>query len=275
MNENPWKNMTLEDARAYDERKETGPRRAEITVKRRILWNLIKKYLPTDRSVPILDLGGGTGVWAIPLAQEGYDVIIGDVSPGFLARAREKLDDLSLTHKVSLAEMDIRDLGRFQDGHFPLVLALGDPVSYCGDALEALTQIMRITAIDGVLIADVENRYSGAYGRRAETWEDVELVLKQGAAFWPGSDRGSPVRMFTPDELRALVQAAGWEVASMYPSDLLAAILDREVKDKILPNGDVSEETVGRWVDLEEHMRHDIHLLGSGYEIQFVARNTG
>lgn len=273
--QNPWQQMSLEEARAYDERKETGPRRIEVAAKRRVLWDLIRQHLPRDGSVPILDLGGGTGIWSIPLAQAGYDVVLADISPGFLARAKEKLDALDLAGKVTLVEMDICDLGRFADGYFHLVLALGDPLSYCADAEDALRRIRRVTAPDGILIGDVENRYSGDYERRAETWEDIEVVLKNGTAYWAGSHHHSPIRMFTADELQSLAQTTGWEVAGMYPSDLLANILSAEIKGKLLSSGDASEEVISRWANLEEHMRRDRHLLGAGYEIQFVARNAG
>ena len=263
--------MTLDEARAYDERKETGPHRRQVAVKREILWRLIGKYLPDDRSVPILDLGGGTGLWTIPLAQEDYEVVLADISPGFLARAKEKLDRLGLSHRVTIAEMDVDDLSRFDDGTFNLVLALGDPLSYCTDAERALAEIRRITKRNGILIGDVEGRYGGVDSRRAQTWEDVRRIMQDGIAYWPGSDGESPIRLFTPTEMQEMAESSGWSVVDMYASDLVSSLLDQDILDQLI----AADADLGDWIALEESLRAVRHLLGCGREIQFVLRNPG
>lgn len=146
MFENPWQQMTLENARAYDERKESGPSRNRIAVKRALIWRTLRPYLTEDKSQPILDLGGGTGVWAVPLAQEEYQVVLADISEGFLARAKEKAEAAGVAERITFVHADLDDLSRFGDGKFPLILAIGDPLSYCQDAVRALREIHRIAA---------------------------------------------------------------------------------------------------------------------------------
>lgn len=256
-----WRDMSLEDARAYDERKESGAFRQHVQVKRRILWNLISEYLPDNRSAPILDLGGGTGVWAIPLAQAGYHVHLTDISPRFLARAKEKADELGLSDMIGIEEVDICDLTRYEDDSFPLVLALGDPLSYCHDAGKALQEIRRVLRLDGVLIGDVESAYGGIDRRRAESWEDIRRILDEGTAFWPGGT--TAVRMFTPARLQALIGSSGLELKAMYPADLIGLLIER------LGNVEADMEQA---LALEKRFRDDPTLLGCGSEIQFVAR---
>lgn len=44
-----------------------------IEIYNRITWDrTIKLYLPDDRDALILDAGGGTGKWTIPIAELGY-----------------------------------------------------------------------------------------------------------------------------------------------------------------------------------------------------------
>lgn len=50
---NPWKMMTTDEGRAMDKRKERGPNRFQIAIKRRLLWDMIREHLPADRSAPI------------------------------------------------------------------------------------------------------------------------------------------------------------------------------------------------------------------------------
>ena len=268
--ENLWVTETLEEARAYDARKESGPFRFSVALKRALLWRLIEPRLPPpDRETPILDLGGGTGVWAIRLAEAGHRVTMLDIAPGYLARAREKIAAADLTGLIAAEQGDICDLSRYAPDAYPVVLALGDPLSYCHDAERALGEILRVTRPGGVLIADVENRYAALRdGRRAESWQDASQVLTQGVARWQGEDDFAPIRAFTPSEIRGVVEGSGWRCESAYPADVLASIVERDMFEDA-----VSERPMDELVALEERLREDASLLGCGTEIQFVARN--
>ncbi len=62
-----------------------------------ILYNMItldniRRFVPEDRDGVILDAGGGTGFWAIQLAEMGYRVVLTDISPGMLDKARARVD---------------------------------------------------------------------------------------------------------------------------------------------------------------------------------------
>ncbi|MDO8587294.1 MAG: methyltransferase domain-containing protein [Armatimonadota bacterium] len=272
---NPWELMTLDEARMYDSRKDCGPLRNQIAIKREIMWRQIRKRLPRNRSLPILDVGGGTGVWAVRLALEGYQVVLADISPGFLERARENAAEHGLSDRITFVRADMVDLGQWGDNEFQFVLAIGDPLSYCSDTNRALAELRRVTKLNGVLVADVENKYGGLDARRAGSWIDIRRILKDGIAYWPGSDM--PVRQYSPGELRNTVEAAGWEIISMEPTDLLARLLQANDVDKLLSakDGVISKSQMHSWVTIESALRKDAHLLGCGTEIQFIARNSG
>jgi hypothetical protein len=55
---NPWREMSSEDGRAMDERKDRGAASRQVALKRELLWALIEPNLPDDLSTPVLDLGG-------------------------------------------------------------------------------------------------------------------------------------------------------------------------------------------------------------------------
>ena len=155
-----------------------------------------------------------------------------------------------------------------------MVLALGDPLSYCSDPRKTFQEIRRVTKKDGFLIGDVENRYGWIYRRRAQTWNDVKRILKEGIAYWPGSDGKSPIKMFSPSELMDVAESTGWEMVGMYPADLIVSLVDKDLITSILANEEMSDNEINQWIALEEELRLNKHLLGCGKEIQFVLRKS-
>ncbi len=265
----PWRIMTLEDGRAMDRRKEHGPNRFFTRVHREVLWRLIRQHLSEDPVDPILDLGGGTGVWSIRLAEVGRRVVLTDVSPGLLACAREKVEAAHLSDRVRIVWADMVDLGDWSDASFPLVLALGDPLSYCDDAERALREALRVTRPGGVLIGDVENRYRTALSeRRARIWTDARRILTGGVARWPEPEHAAAIRTFTPSELREVLTTAGWVVRKMYPSGAVAS----SVSPAVFQAACESDAGLTEVIALEERLREDASLLGAGLDLLFVAR---
>jgi ubiquinone/menaquinone biosynthesis C-methylase UbiE len=277
MSSNSWQRMNIEEARAYDKRKECGPLSSQIAVKRKLLLETIIGNIPHDLTTPVLDLGGGTGAFAIPLALMGHKVILADISDGFLARAGEKIRALGLEDRITLRKVDMVDLSAFPDNRFQLVLAIGDPLSYCGDAEMALWEIRRVTKPGGILIADVENRYRSVWDRRAKSWSDTISALRRGIASWPDASRDNAhVRLFTPDEIECVIHDAGWQIIDLFPSDLLSSLAGEDRIRSLLSEMDISdrETALTEWIDLERTLRQDRDILGCGSEIQFVARNA-
>lgn len=86
-----------------------------------------KVYAHVYRHVPaggrILELNAGTGIDAVALAQRGYQVHATDISPGMLARARDKVERLSLNGQVSVQECSFDQLSQIQAGPFDAVLS--------------------------------------------------------------------------------------------------------------------------------------------------------
>lgn len=266
---NPWEIMSAEQARRWDARKSSGLEHFRVSLKRAALWDLIAPHLPADRDRPVLDLGGGTGVWTVRLAQAGCRVVLADISPGLLAAAAEKLRAANLTERVTLLEVDMDDLSRFGDGQFPLILAVGAPLSYCRDAGNAIRAIHRITAPDGVLIGDGENRYDAAlFRRRAADWHQAKRVLLEGLSHWPDPANPAPIRLFTPTELHHLLTSAGWQVARLCPSDVVTSLVHQEILETIADDEGAFVEALA----LERQLREDSHLLTCGRDVQFVAR---
>ncbi len=73
---------------------------------------------------PVLDLGCGSGIWAVKLAERGWNVTGVDFVPKALRRARERAREAGV--EVRLVEGDVTELGSTGVGSgFPVLLDFG------------------------------------------------------------------------------------------------------------------------------------------------------
>lgn len=86
-----------------------------------------KVYAHVCRHVPpgsrILEMNAGTGLDAVALAQRGYHVCASDISPGMLARARQKVERLGLQEQVEVWERSFTDLAGVEGKPFDAVFS--------------------------------------------------------------------------------------------------------------------------------------------------------
>ena len=80
----------------------------------------IEKFLPEGRSLNILDVGTGTGFFAILLAEKGHRVEGIDLTPAMLEEARRLAKQRNLD--ITFREMDAQNLA-YPDGTFDVVIS--------------------------------------------------------------------------------------------------------------------------------------------------------
>ena len=199
-------------------------------------WHYIEPALPEVDTSTILEAGCGTGRWVMRLAPLGYRMVLSDLSPAMIGYAREKVERLELSDRVTgYYALDICDMHALPDASFDLVLALGGPLTLCRDAGLAAGEFRRVTRPGGYVICDVANRYRTALDlvRENQTGQ-LARVLDAGQFARPD---GLTDHRFGPRELAALFEAHGMEalhVAGVCPFfDLLptaeqVSILDDE-----------------------------------------------
>ena len=91
--------------------------------------HFLKKHFP--KKGLLLDAGGGPGRYTVTLAQQGYQMVLLDMTPANLDFARWQIKRAKLTDKVTgIVEGSIVDLSRFADNTFDGVLCLGGPLSH-------------------------------------------------------------------------------------------------------------------------------------------------
>ena len=120
----------------------------------------IQKYLPIDRpanEVKILDVGAGTGRYAVALSKEGYDVTAVELVKSNLGVLKKK------GSSVKAYQGNAMKLSRFEDNSFDLTLVFG-PMYHLHsfeEKCKALSEAKRVTKKGGIiLIAYYMNDYS-------------------------------------------------------------------------------------------------------------------
>lgn len=83
----------------------------------------LKKHLP--KTGVILDLGGATGVYTFPLAQDGYKMYLADLSPDLIRKAKEKASKANLNNIISCDVVNAIDLSIYENEQFDAILLFG------------------------------------------------------------------------------------------------------------------------------------------------------
>src|SRR5688500_16493579 len=109
-----------------------------------------------DRAPRVLDVGGGSGAWAVPVARLGCAVTVVDNSPNALAALQRRARDAGGAGLVSAVQGDVDALGDVvPNGGAELVLGHGllEVVDDAGAAVAALTAAAAPGGAVSVLVA--------------------------------------------------------------------------------------------------------------------------
>jgi ubiquinone/menaquinone biosynthesis C-methylase UbiE len=154
---------------------------------------ILLRSLPPGRRV-ILDIGGGTGLYAEWLAQLGYDSHLIDITPGHIEVARSKRNG------VSSAEIgDARDLA-WPDASADVILLLG-PLYHLVDAADrllALAEARRVLRPGGLLFAPG----SAGLPRCSLPYGKVILTTRYFGTCWPATSAMASTA--TPPAIRSV-----------------------------------------------------------------------
>jgi S-adenosylmethionine-dependent methyltransferase len=101
--------------------------RADASPRSAVVWAVLRETL-AGRADPatVLDLGGGSGVFAVPLAELGHRVTVVDTSPDALATLQRRAAEAGVADLVSAVPGDVDGLsGELATSGYDLVLCHG------------------------------------------------------------------------------------------------------------------------------------------------------
>lgn len=196
-----------------------------------LTWEHIKGFLPRDASLPLLDLGCGTGKWGLKLLLAGYSVTFLDISPKMLDQVRLKIPTRAALDRSRFVRADLADLSALDEGGFSFALALGEPIGCTESPRRALREIHRVLAEGGALVATFDNRLACLdYYFEKGDFQGLTNLLKSGRIQWLTRDREEqfPLQTFTPEQLRSLYEGCGFAVTDLVGKFILPTRRFRE-----------------------------------------------
>ena len=219
----------------FDERAEWFDRHYEVTRGRvraaLVLERLEATLLPPPAAV--LDVGGGSGVIAVPLADRGYTVTVLDPSPAMLELARGHARDAGVD--LRLVDGGVERIEELAPGPFD-VICCHAVLMYLDDPAEHLATMRRAAHAGATLSLLEKNRLAlamrpGLRGDYAEALRVLEDPVASG-------NLGIPNRSRSVDEWTDLLLGAGWRLDSWAGirlfSDLAPDALRDDEYDRLL-----------------------------------------
>jgi S-adenosylmethionine-dependent methyltransferase len=189
----------------------SAPARGLSAARTAVVWEAVQQLLRQqeagDRAgaeLRVLDIGGGTGGFAVRVAELGHHVTVVDPSPDALAILDRRSEETGVADRVTGMQGDIATmLGLVEPGSVDVVLCHGvlEVVDDPPAALAAVTEVLRS---DGSLSLLVAQRHAAVVARAMAGHLDQARELLEGQ-----HTDGTP-RRFTAEETTALLTDAGF-----------------------------------------------------------------
>jgi S-adenosylmethionine-dependent methyltransferase len=186
-----------------------------------VVWDALRPVLESEAGLGVLDIGGGTGGFAVKVAELGHRVTVVDPSPDALAALARRARELGV--EVAGVQGDVAGLpGLVDDADIVLCHGVLEVVD---DPAAALATIREVLRPGGTLSLLVSQRHAAVIARA------MAGHFPQALALLDGHDAGRAGHRFTVDEVGALLAAAGFEAVSTHGIRVFADLVPGSLLD--------------------------------------------
>ena len=200
------------------------------SVRTGVVWTAVQALLGDTDAAParIVDVGGGTGGFAVPLAQLGHCVEVIDPSPDALAALDRRAREADVADRVTGQQGDLADLATLVDTA-DLVLCHG-VLDVVDDPAAALATIASVLRPGGHLSLLVAQRHAAVVARAmAGHFQAARDLLDDPSAGGRASARGG--HRFTAEELAPMLTSAGLTTVTVHGVRVFADLVPGSLLD--------------------------------------------
>ncbi|MDO3687037.1 methyltransferase domain-containing protein [Micromonospora sp. C28ISP2-4] len=203
-----------------------------LTPRTAVIWSVLRAELDrrAGERLSVLDVGGGTGGFAVPLAEAGHRVTVVDASPDALAALTRRAAEAGVADRVRATQGDADALtGLVEPATVDLVLchSVLEVVDDPEPVMSALVTALRPAGAASVLVA---GRAAAVFGRAMNGQLDAASALAADPHGTTGG-RDTLRRRYDAADATALLTAAGLAVEEIHGVRVLADLLPAAVAD--------------------------------------------
>jgi S-adenosylmethionine-dependent methyltransferase len=214
----------MTDSVRRSDRPSERPSERRAAARTSVVWDAVHPYV--EAGTEVLDIGGGTGGFAVRVAQLGARVTVVDPSPDALAALARRARELAV--EVAAHQGDLSTLVEVAGaGSADLVLCHG-VLEVVDDPAAALATLGQVLRPGGVLSLLVAQRHAAVVARAMAGHFTQALTLLDAA---PGERDGRAGHRFTASELTELVADAGFAVQAVHGVRVFADLVPGSLLD--------------------------------------------
>ncbi|GIP34478.1 bifunctional 2-polyprenyl-6-hydroxyphenol methylase/3-demethylubiquinol 3-O-methyltransferase UbiG [Paenibacillus sp. J2TS4] len=241
-----------------------------------INWHYMKQYLPGSGNV--LDNGAGPGKYSLELAKHGYNVTLADLTPHLVDLAKEKADELGLSHKFGgFHVLNATHLAGLSNEVFDASLMLG-PLYHLqkeDERIAAVRELHRVTKNNGVVFVAFQSRMRmiltsllfPQFWQPNDNMDSIHRFIEDGIFNHRDKGRFTGAYYYNVEEIKPFMESHGFETVDLIGSSNLGALLNDEQKQYWSERGDKE-----KWIDLLLKLARDPSVLGVSSHLLYIGR---
>ncbi|KAF4410579.1 MULTISPECIES: methyltransferase [Streptomyces] len=217
----------------------SDPMRPRASLRTAVVWDVLREAL--DRrtkaaardgreALDVLDTGGGTGNFAVPVARLGHHVTVVDPSPNALFALERRAAEAGVADRVRGVQGDAHGLFEVAErGGYDAVLCHG-VLEYVDDPAEGVRNAVAALRPSGTLSLLAAGLGGAVLARAlAGHFDEARQALGDPDGRW---GEGDPVpRRFSAEQLTGLVEAAGLGIGAVHGVRVFADLVPGALVD--------------------------------------------
>lgn len=230
-----------------------------------VVWAVLRAEL--DRRPPgqlqVLDAGGGSGQFAVPLAELGHRVTVLDASPDALAALERRAAERGVADRVTGVQGDADSILRVVEVASQDIVLCHSVLEVVDEPAAVLDPVARAIRAGGCASVLVANRHATVFSRAlGGHFADAARALADPTGRWGPAD--AALRRYDLAEASDLLAAAGLDVEAVHGVRVVADLVPGALQDaepgaiEALLNLEVAASAISPFREIATQL----HLLG-------------